>query len=63
MAETLIKLMIKHRLTMIAAVHGHEENWDVQLCRVLFGDRCGVVGEHQILTLHDLDVEESLING
>ncbi len=41
MAERLIK-MIKHGLTMIAAVDGHEENWDVQLWRVLFGDRCGV---------------------
>jgi len=34
--------MIKHGLTMIAAVPGHEENWDAQLQRVLFGYRCGV---------------------
>jgi hypothetical protein len=30
MGERLIK-MIKHGLTVIAAVTGHEENWDAQL--------------------------------
>jgi hypothetical protein len=59
MGEMLIKI-IKHGLTVIAAVPGHEENWDV-IASLVWLQVLGA-GEHQILSLHDLDMEESSIN-